>query len=335
MRVLFNCEVPFMLAHGGAQTQIEQTKAALEAIGVSVEPLRWYDGAQAGDILQHFGRLSVQMTRAAQAKGIKAVMLDLLTEAGSRSWPRLKLQKIAQRVLAAVLPGMVRDAFRWDSYRLADACIANTAWEAHLMKELFGAPPARVHVVPNGVEEVFFKTPPFERGQWLVCTSTIIERKRIVELAEAAVLAQTPIWIIGKPYSDGAPYAKRFFELAKEHPRTIRYEGASSDRTKLAQIYREARGFVLLSTAETLSLSAGEAAASACPLLLSDLPWARTAYGPGATYCPIASAARTAKVLKQFYDEAPKLPPPPRPPTWRQVAEQLRMLYGSLRHSDR
>ena len=40
--------------------------------------------------------------------------------------------------------------------------------------------------------------------------------------------------------------------------------------------YREARGFVLLSAMESLSLSALEAAACECPLFLSDLPWARS-----------------------------------------------------------
>ena len=32
MKILLHCHVPFLLAHGGAQIQIEQTKAALEKI---------------------------------------------------------------------------------------------------------------------------------------------------------------------------------------------------------------------------------------------------------------------------------------------------------------
>ena len=57
MKVLINCHVPFMLAHGGVQTQIEQISAALEKLGVSVEPLRWWDGNQSGDILHDVGRM--------------------------------------------------------------------------------------------------------------------------------------------------------------------------------------------------------------------------------------------------------------------------------------
>jgi glycosyltransferase involved in cell wall biosynthesis len=330
MKIIFNCHVPFMLAHGGGQIQIEQTMAALEKIGVSVEPLRWWDDTQRGDVLQHFGRIPTNILRAAQGKGMKVILADLLTEAGSRSRGRLKLQKVSQRILARVLPRSMVMAFSWDSYVLADACIALTPWEARLMTELFDAPPARVHVVPNGVEDVFLKSPRVERGPWLVCTAVINQRKRVLELAEAAVQAQTPLWIIGKPYAGSDPYSQRFLAFARKHAKMIRYEGPIMDRAKLARAYRGARGFVLLSTIESLSLSALEAAACECPLLLSDLPWARTTFGQGASYCPITSLRKSAPVLKRFYEAAPNLKPPPKPSTWLDVAKELKVIYEQL-----
>jgi glycosyltransferase involved in cell wall biosynthesis len=331
MKVLFNCHVPFSLAHGGAQVQIEQTKAALEQLGVTVEPVRWYDQNQTGDFLQHFGRIPIHILRAAQAKGMKVLMSDFLTETGSRSKSRLRAQKFAQRVLARILPRSTVDVFDWDSYHCADALLALTPWEAHLMAYLFDAPPAKIHVVPNGVENDFLNSQPATRGPWLVCTGTIAERKRILELAEAAVLAKAPVWIIGKPYSDSSPYVQRFLQLARENPKYVRYEGPIPDRGKLAKAYREARGFVLVSMIESLSLSALEAAACGCPLLLSDLPWARTAFKENASYCPIISPAGTAPILKKFYDAAPGLNPPPRPLSWLDVARQLKAIYESLR----
>jgi glycosyltransferase involved in cell wall biosynthesis len=222
-------------------------------------------------------------------------------------------------------------AFAWDTYRLADACLALTPWEAGLMTELFGAPPEKVRVLPNGVEDIFLQPQPARRGPWLVCTTTITERKRVLELARAAVRAQTPVWIVGKPYSESDPYGQQFLKLAREHPAVLRHEGAISDRTRLAQVYREARGFVLVSAMESLSLSALEASACECPLLLSDLPWARSVFQQSVTYCPVtSSAARTAAVLRQFYDAAPRLKPPPKPAAWREVAGQLKNIYASL-----
>jgi len=226
-------------------------------------------------------------------------------------------------------------AFDWESYRLADACLAMTPWEAKMIAQVFGAPRAKIHIVPNGVEEIFAASQAVQRGPWLVSTTTITPRKRVLELAQAAVLAHTPLWVIGKPYSETEQYARDFLQLAAQHPQTIRYQGAVTNRAKLAQIYREARGFVLLSAMESLSLSALEAAACNCPLLLSDLPWARTAFGPGAAYCPIAGPRRMARFVKEFYGVAPNLKPPPKPMTWLEVGKQLRGIYESLLKTSR
>jgi len=331
MKVLFNCPVPFMLAHGGAQIQIEQTMAALGRLGVSVEPLRWWDGNQSGDVLHSFGRMPTSLLCAAQQKGMKVVVAELLTEQGSRSPARIKLQKTLRHLMLLALPRRRVALLNWDCYRQADACVLLTEWEALLLKELYGAPSEKIHVVANGVEEAFLNSQPAQRGPWLVCTATITERKRVLELAEAAVSAQTPLWVVGKPYSESDAYAQRFTAFAKAHPRTLRYEGPIQDRVRLARLYREARGFVLLSAMESLSLSALEAAACECPLLLSRLPWATTFFRESACYCPITSpAAGTATFLRQFYDAAPGLKPPPRPLAWLEVGKQLERLYEML-----
>jgi len=330
MKVLIDHQQPFLLSHGGFQVQIEQTQAALREVGIDAEYLRWWDDRQKADIIHYFGRPSIPYVTLAQAKGIRIVMAELLTGLGSRSPRVLPFQKAAIGFAQATLPGIATGRFAWDAYRKVDALIAGTSWEAHLMSYIFGAPKSKVHVVLNGVEEVFRQSPATQRGQWLVCTATIAPRKRVLELAQAAVSANTPIWIIGKPYTDSDPYAQQFFALARQHPKIIRYEGSISDRAQLARIYREARGFVLLSTMESLSLSSGEAAACQCPLLLSDLPWARTTYQEHATYCPITSISRTAACLRQFYDAAPDLKIPPKPPSWIEIGQQFKGIYGQI-----
>jgi len=86
---------------------------------------------------------------------------------------------------------------------------------------------------------------------------------------------------------------------------------------------------------ESLSLSALEAAACECPLLLSDLPWAHSSFAEHASYCPVTSSAQTAGYLKRFYDQAPSLKPPPKPPTWLEIGRQLKTLYERLASTSR
>jgi glycosyltransferase involved in cell wall biosynthesis len=335
MKILLNCELPFALTHGGQQIQIECTQAALQSIGLQVEPLRWWDPTQRGDLIHYFGRPKAGFIEFAQLQGIKVVLAELLTSTGSRTPGRLRLQKFVSRAIQRAAPASMVAAFNWESYQLADACVALTSWEAHLMRYLFDAPTKKVHVVPNGVEEVFFNAPIAQREKWLVCTATITDRKRVLELAEAAIIGKTPVWIIGKAYSESDTYAKRFFDLARKYPEFIRYEGAISDRTRLAGIYRQARGFVLLSTMESLSLSALEAAACECPLLLSDLPWARSTFGGNVAYCPIVSPEQSAAFLRTFYDQASQLKPPPKPGTWNDIALQLKSVYERVLSTSR
>jgi glycosyltransferase involved in cell wall biosynthesis len=336
VKILFDHSNPFCLAHGGYQVQIQQTRLGLLECGLEVEFLEWWNPRQKGDILHYFGRPGVEYIRLAHTQGMKLVLEDLLTAPGSRSRLHLGWQRFCIKLLESFLPASFTIRMAWESYRLADACIANTPWEAHLMNYLFGADQGRVHVVPNGVESVFLQSRPQTRGPWLVCTATITERKRVLELAQAAVLAQTPLWIIGRPYSDADPYAQQFFALAKQYHETIRYEGQIGERAVLADVYRAARGFVLLSLMETRSLAAEEAAACECPLLLSDLPWARATYGSSATYCPVAkSAGQIAGALRAFYAAAPLLPAPPKPAAWRDVGLQFKKIYEELLKTSR
>jgi glycosyltransferase involved in cell wall biosynthesis len=333
MKILIDHQLPFLLAHGGLQIQIEQTKAALEEAGLEVEYLRWWDAEQRGDIIHFFGRANPSHIDFAHAKGMKYVMSELFTGQGSRTPAQLRLQGALEKMLRNVVPATFLASFRWDAYEKADALLVGTTWEAEVATLLFAPSPERIHIVPNGVEEVFFLDPSSQavpRSNELVCTATITPRKRVVELAAASILAETPLRILGAPYGEEDLYYRRFLVLAEQRPDLIRYSGALKDREELARAYKEARGFVLLSTMETRSLSSEEAAAAGCPLLLSDLPWARSTFGQTATYCPIGNTDSTAAALRKFYEEAPTLPTHCKPCRWGDVANQLMQIYQTL-----
>jgi len=328
VNILFDHPSPFAFAHGGFQTQIEQTKRAVEKTGATVEWLRWWDAEQRGDLVHYFGRPNVGYVEHAHAKGMKVVVGELLTGLGSR---KPLARAIQRRVTAALKNLAIFSRMGWRTYEVADLAVALTPWEAQLMAEIFNAPRERIHVVPNGVEEVFLHSAVEERGPWLVCTATITERKRVLELAEAAVAGKVPVWIIGRPYSEADEYYRAFKRLSEAQPNCVRYEGGVSSRAELAKIYRQSRGFVLLSEMESLSLSALEASACRCPLFLSDLPWARTTFEAFATYCPVTpNAEETGRRLKAFYDGASNLPLPPLPKTWDEVGVLLRSIYEKV-----
>ena len=329
MKILFDHHLPFLLAHGGLQIQIEQTKAALESLGIEVEYLEFWDEKQRGDLIHFFGRGDEGYIKLAHQKGMAVVMSELLTGAGSRSKGQLLAQRSLIRLARKVLPKTFTSKMGWEAFQMADAVIALTAWEAELMVDLFAAEKSKLHVVPNGVDECFFPAPDKQnREDWLICAATITERKRVVELGAAAVAGGIKVKIAGRPYSEDDPYYQKFLALCREHPDYLEYLGPITERLKMARLYQSAGGFVLLSTMESLSLSALEAAASGCPLLLSDLPWARTTFGRGASYCPINLAAQeTGKILKDFAANHLARPKALVPLRWAEVARQLVNIY--------
>jgi glycosyltransferase involved in cell wall biosynthesis len=319
-----------MFVPGGTQILIQQTRLALLQLGVEVEWLRWWDRDQKGDLIHQFGRSSGSFIEEAQRGGCRVVMTDLLSVTGARPRWQLGAYKLIARLVRRAGVESHLERFWGGILARADAVVASTEWEASLMRDIFGVAPEKVHVVSDAVQDVYLNSQPLERGPWLLSTGTIHAVKRMLELAEAALVAKTPLWVIGRPPGKGDAYSEQFIKLVHEHPDQIRYEGFVPQE-RLVQAYREARGFVLLSQHETNSLAALEAAACECPLLLTDLPWARTTRGNRATYCPLrASVSTTARILRNFYDSAPNLPRPPRPHSWADVACQLKGIYESL-----
>jgi glycosyltransferase involved in cell wall biosynthesis len=328
MKVLLDHPNPFFLAHGGFQIQIEQTKLALERVGVAVDWLRWWDSGQKADLIHYFGRPHPAYIQQCHEKGLKVVMAELLTGLGSRPTVARKIQKTLMAVACKTLPYDFISRLGWESYQKADAVIALTEWEKKLMIEMFSAPSHKIHVVPNGVEDVFLQDN--SQGRWgdhLICTATITPRKRVLEMAQAAVLAQVKVRFFGQPYSPQDPYFQQFMATVRESGGRIEYGGGLTSRERLAEEYREAQGFVLLSGMESQSLSALEAAACGCPLLLSDLPWARSSFGDEASYAPIASREVTAGFFRRFMQGVANAPRVDKVPSWDEVATRLTQVY--------
>ena len=105
MKIITSCNLPFALAHGGVQNLIEAVTRALVVLGVEVEPERWWDERQTGDVLHYFGRPPlVQHVRFAQQKGRRVVMFESLDQTASRSRLALFGQRVLTRLARTALP---------------------------------------------------------------------------------------------------------------------------------------------------------------------------------------------------------------------------------------
>ena len=329
MKILFDHSLPFALAHGGLQTQIEETKAALERRGLEVEFVRWWDARQRGDIIHFFGTPRLEYLNMAAEKRLPVVVTNLFTHACNRPPADLRLRGLFLR-FAAALPRGISDHLNSRAYSRADRMVVGLKAERNVLETVFGIERKKVSVIPLGLHSDFLKAGRGSRDQpFLVTTGTITERKRSVELARLAHEARVPVLFLGKPYSHDDAYGKAFAALVDN--RFVFHRGHIADRQALIELLRASRGFVIYSQHENWCLSAHEAAACGLPLLLPDLPWSRECFGSEASYLHPNADPGNTKALREFYEKAPGLEAPSiRLYSWDEVAEALEACYREI-----
>lgn len=331
MKVLIDCHHPFALAHGGMQIQIEQTLAALNALGVSAEPLRWWDDQQRGDLLHQFGATPVDTLQLAHRQGLKVVMTLLLSQTCNRSAAQLWLRKLMIGGLSKLPNSMRGRNSVWDRCAACDHIIVGLEAERRVVVENYRVPPAKVSTVPLGLSDGFLQASAATRdGGYLIAVGTIAPVKRSLELARLARKTGVPVLFVGKPFEPDNDYWREFSALVDG--RCVRHQPHVASEPELIRLYRAARGFVLMSQYENWSFVAQEAAACGLPLLLMDLPWSRERFGAQANYFPKPwDENSSAAALKTFYERAATMPSPRiKLHGWPEAGRRLKQIYEAL-----
>jgi glycosyltransferase involved in cell wall biosynthesis len=336
VKILFDHDLPFALAHGGFQIQIEQTKLALEALGIEVDFMRWWDAQQQGDLIHHFSPARGGYLAQARAVGRPVVMTTLFTETCNRSDAQLWRQKWLTRLILA-LPGLegVKRQLTWRAYNECTQNVVGLEAERKVLEVVYAVPRERISVVPLGLSEAFLTAGKGRRdADHLICTGTITPRKNCVELAAMARAAKIPILFVGKPYHANDPYWLRFKQLIDGH--CVKYQPHVASELEMITLLQAARGFVLMSDYENWCLSAHEATACGLPLLVPDQKWSRERFGNSVRFFTGRGAPENVAVLRQFYTDAPALSPPDiKLHSWLDAARELQSIYARLLKTSR
>ena len=160
--------------------------------------------------------------------------------------------------------------------------------------ELYGIPPARVAVTPNGVDPVFRPGVP-ATDSYALFVGAIQARKDPLAAAEAARAAGLRLVVAG-PERD--PQLAR--ELAKRGAELRGYV----DKQELAELYRGAACLVFPSRYEGFGLPVLEAMACGTPVVATPDPAVREVAGDAVVY---AEPGRLAHAVRRALDERDRL----------------------------
>ncbi len=330
MKILFDHTLPFALAHGGYQTQIEMTMRAVERAGVEVDKVRWWDDRQTADLIHLFGPADLGYLTLARQKKRPVVLTSLLGGDLEQSAGKLRRKRWKLKLFPKV-PGFggISGLLPWQAFHLCTVNHVSLATEKRILSDVYGVSAEKVALVPYGMSDPYLQAQPSERpGDFLISTGTITERKRPLEMARLAVAARVPILFVGKPYHENDPYWLAFRSLIDE--RFVRYQPHVAGEAQMIELYRSARGFTLGSVTENWCLSAHEAAACGLPCLLRPQPWSLERFGAEARYLT-DDPAKDVAILRKFHEDAPTLPAPQvKQWSWWEVGQQLAEVYRTI-----
>jgi glycosyltransferase involved in cell wall biosynthesis len=335
MKILIDFfNVPFYLAHGGAQTQVMETISGLREIGVDVELARWWDGKQSADIIHAFGVPNMTYINFAREKHIPIVNTTLFTATCNRSKKHLSIQGLiisSLLKLPSIPPwGSIRSQLIWETFKACDMNIVGLEAEAHVLQTVYGVPREKISIVPLGLTQPFLETSPgTDKNNYLITTGTITDRKKSLELARMALLAKVPICFVGKPYDTSSAYWREFQSLVDGT--IITHIPHTESIEEMVNLLKGARGYVLFSDYENWCLSAHEAIACGLPILIPDQTWSRELFGNKAKYFSGWDIESNSKRLLDFHDDCPNIRVPDISLySWKDVASILLPIYEKL-----
>jgi len=335
MKVLIDHFSPFSFAHGGFQIQIEQTKSALEKVGIDVDYLKWWDGLQRCDLIHCFGVPGSTYLEQARQLNIPVCITTLFTAACNYTNTKLFTQGVFKQLLLKLPIGSgIKHQLYWKAFKNSSHNIIGIEAERNVLQRVYNVSPENVSCVPLGLSDAYLNVhAPSRSESHLICNGTITSRKNSVELALLALEAKTPILFVGKPYHSTDPYWLKFKKLIDG--KTVKHHAHVDTETEMIALLQSARGYVMMSDCENWCLSAHEAAACGLPLLVQRQNWSEERFGNSVSYFQdIAITKRNVETLQRFYNDCPRLSAPSVPlHSWNEVALQLKAIYEKLLHA--
>lgn len=306
MNVLFATHQAVGLHQGGVRTQMLQTKAALEAQGVTVtlfEMWKEFDPAQF-DLVHIFSAnmATYHLARALRLNDMPFVVSPVVFTRRSDRMVKsvIKIDTMLNRWIRGFWTdfGLISEMCSW-----ANAVLPNTQAEAHLMRYGMGVSSDNLFIVPNGVEERFAHAPAdlFERQYGIKDFILYVghigpHRKNVFKLLKALEKVNHPAVIIGS--FEDSPSGRSCFELAKKNPHLLIINELSHDSMLLASAYSACSVFALPSLYETPGIAALEAALAGAKIAVTPFGGTKDYFGSDAVYVDPASEEDIAKGIQ-------------------------------------
>ncbi len=279
---------------GGGEVQLQKTAEHLRQLGIDAKPLDpWTDRVEDADWLHIFGMQPecLKMAQAAARAGVSIALSPIAWHDPAATW---HLERGLVRKLRGVAGYSVRRLFhavpswRRDLIHMSDLVLPNSRAEAQQLRILFNADPARIAVIPNGVDERFAAGDPrlfadrFGVGNFVLVPGRIEPRKNQLTVIEALWGAGVDTVVLGDAHVGHRDYYDACRRAADAGVTFVGH--IAHDSPLLASAYAAARVVVLASWFETPGLAALEGALAGSEVVVTEFGSTREYFGDLARY---------------------------------------------------
>ena len=288
MKALFVTILDRGLRVGGARNKIEHTRETLEKKGVTVIPYSpWEDRLRGVDICHVFqAHASLHpYCVAAKNRSIPLVISPILNDPRFPSWALWLASNWATKI-----PGVcVAHRLVAEMLRLADALLPLSPEEARFtLRAIGGLDPARLHIVPNGVESRFASGRPelfvekYGFAPDVLFVGRVDRNKNLLGLIEALRGTGLRLAVVGSAESVEVEY---FEECRRAGAGIATFIGRLDHRGELLPAaYAASAVFVLPSFSEVFPNTILEAGTAGCQVVVTRNCALRPALGDRVTY---------------------------------------------------
>jgi len=299
-----------MMLKGGPKTQLLQTKAELERLGVNATLFDSWNNFDKSkfDLVHLFGANvgTYHLAKELHKLGVPLVVSPIFFSLHSTRFLRTALA--GDRLLRNLFKGFWIDyGFLRDICGWAQAVVPNTHHEAELLINGIGIESGKVTVVPNGVEDRFYYADPslfvkkYGKENFILNVGHIgPERKNILTLIRLLADIDREAVIIGR--IENTSSGRQCLEEAKNNPRILVLDSIPNDSPLLASAYAASDVFVLPSLFETPGIAALEAALAGSKIVITKHGGTTEYFGDYADYVDPKSPADIRRGIKNVLE---------------------------------
>jgi glycosyltransferase involved in cell wall biosynthesis len=307
MKVVMAGYQAISILHGGPSTQVLGTARYLADHGVEVEFFDpWSRFRTEGRDLFHLFAANIgtyHLAREIHGLGLPLVVSPIVYSNHAPAFVRSALR--VSRLLRRAGPGVWTDyLFTADICGWASGLLPNSMAEGDLICRGYGVDPARITMVPNGVDERFASADPGLFRKSYGIENFILNvghvghgRKNVLNLIRALGQIDHPSVIIGRIIR--GPYGDACVREAANHRQILLLGGLENQSDLLASAYAACDVFVLPSQFETPGIAALEAGLAGAKIVITPYGGPREYFGAMATYVEPSSVESIRRGIEE------------------------------------